>query len=99
METNATEIPIDMEFCSSESEMGIDIDKNEILKDCIEMKTEFTTNLALFYLKLQSKYLISEFKIQEIIAEFVSIHDFGQSIMKNTLLKKLQTVGLSMDQA
>ena len=78
--------------------MNTEVEK-EIARDCETMKTEFTTNIALFYLKLQAKYLLAESKIQEIVDEFVSIHNFGQSLMKDTLFEKLQTVGLSVEQS
>jgi hypothetical protein len=50
-----------------------------------DLKTLFTQNLALMYLKLQTKYLIPVSTIDMIIKDFKDIHKIGQTHIKNTL--------------
>ncbi|KAK6173875.1 hypothetical protein SNE40_017254 [Patella caerulea] len=60
-----------------------------------ETQENYLKNLALFYLKLQSKYLMPASLIQNIITEIQQLHDMNQLIVKNKLFETLQNLDLS----
>lgn len=51
--------------------------------------SQFMRNLALFYLKLQAKFLLPASTIQTIVEEMGSIHNLGLSIGLKTLSERL----------
>ena len=55
--------------------------------------------MALFYLKLQAKYIIPASTIQMIIEEFQTVHDQGQNVLHAKLLSRLGDLDIDMDNA
>ncbi|KAL2083090.1 hypothetical protein ACEWY4_020863 [Coilia grayii] len=58
-------------------------------------ESQFFKNVALFYLKLQAKFLLPSSLIQTIIEDFQEIHDISQSHLLFKLKEKLMTLGIS----
>jgi len=74
-------------------------DETQDLNDCSLGLTEgeeylFEKNLALFYLKLQSKYLLPSSVIQDICQEFQSIHSLGFSYCIENLTSSLTDLNI-----
>jgi len=58
-------------------------------------KTQLLDNLALFYLRLQSKYLLPATTIQIIVDEMQTVHDLDQALTFRHLAEKLISLGIS----
>ena len=71
---------------------GDDGDADELLSLPVTQETKdlYLRNLALFYLKLQSKYLLPASTIQHIMEELQDVHCLGQSFLRHQLILKLQ---------
>lgn len=55
----------------------------------------FLQNLALFYLKLQAKYLLPVSLIQRIVEDFQGVHDVNQSHLLSEMQKKLSALSVN----
>ena len=71
-------------FCIGTTSKEVTNNETQDFDDCSVGLTEeeeclFEKNLALFYLKLQSKYLLSSSVVQDICQEFQNIHSLGFS--------------------
>ena len=55
-----------------------------------DIETLYLRNRALFYLKLQPKFLLPSSTIQHIIEEFQEIHRLGQSYLCAQVITKLK---------
>ena len=60
-----------------------------------ETDSLFLKNLALFYLKLQGKYLLPSSTIQAIVSEFEECHEMSQNILIKTVCEKMVLYGIS----
>jgi hypothetical protein len=60
-------------------------------------QNEFFYSIALFYLKLQAKFLLPATTIQSIINEFQTVHEIGQKHVVGLLKKKLLALDVSAD--
>ena len=69
-----------------------DDDDDELLSLPVTQETKdlYLKNLALCYLKLQSKYLLPASTIQRIMEELQVVHCLGQSFLRHQLILKLQ---------
>ena len=65
--------------------------------DFCNIEQQYLRNLALFYLKLQSKLLLPVSTIQHIISGFEDVHSVGQTYVQSKLLRNLESVGVSKD--
>lgn len=67
-------------------------DDDELLSLPVTQETKdlYLKNLALCYLKLQSKYLLPASTIQHIMEELQDVHCLGQSFLRHQLILKLQ---------
>jgi hypothetical protein len=63
--------------------------------DTVENDNNYLRQLALFYLKLQGKYLLPVSTIQTIITEFEDCHDMSQIILTKKLCSKLESLEVS----
>jgi hypothetical protein len=68
-------------------EVGSDTDLTEEMEG---IEGLYLRNLALFYLKLQPKYLLPSSTIQHIIEEFQDVHRLGQSYLCDQVISKLK---------
>ena len=55
----------------------------------------FLQNLALFYLKLQAKYLLPVSIIQRIVEDFQGVHDVNQSHLLGEMQKNLSALSVN----
>lgn len=65
------------------------LDELEVLQETDNIEDLFVQNLLLFYLQLESKYLLPSSTVQHIVEEFHDIHCLGQTVMFQKLLSKL----------
>ncbi|CAM1294702.1 Uncharacterised protein g1088 [Pycnogonum litorale] len=65
------------------------MDDFEALGETNELEELYLKNMALFYLKLESKYIIPASTIQNIVEQLQDVHCLGQSIMCQKLLVRL----------
>lgn len=82
----------------SQDNSEIDIGINDFEYDESEAnETNFLYKLAMFYLKLQGKYLLPSSTIQALIEEFEECHDISQFFLNNKICKKLELLGVSAE--
>ena len=75
-------------------------DENDDASEDIELmdsneQNEFLTSIALFYLKLQAKFLLPASTVQDILEEFQNVHDIGQKHMCAWLKGQLRSSNIS----
>ena len=66
----------------------LDDDDDELLSRLVtqDTKDQYLKNLALSYLRLQSKYLLPASTIQHIMEEWQDVHCLGQSFLRHQLI-------------
>lgn len=74
----------------SEVDLGLDC----TLEGTVLDQSQFLSNLALFYLKMQAKMLLPASTIQTIIEEFQEVHSSGMKCVLSKLHEKLSTLKL-----
>ncbi|XP_071810939.1 uncharacterized protein [Apostichopus japonicus] len=65
------------------------LDELEVLQETDNVEDLFVQNLLLFYLQLESKYLLPSSTVQHIVEQFNDIHSLGQTVIFQKLLSKL----------
>ena len=71
-----------------------DVDDDQELLTSVD-QDQYLNSLALFYLKLQAKFLLPSSVIQNIIEEFQKIHQIGQGHLLSKLQEKLTALGVA----
>jgi hypothetical protein len=81
----------------SSSSIACDADAHEEDDDTSSAlyESQYIDNLALFYLKLQAKFLLPGSTIQSIVDEIQNIHDLDQTLQYKRLSQKLSVFGIS----
>lgn len=82
-------------FTDDHSQIETKFDDHEESTD--NLQDIFINSLALFYLKLQVRYILPASTIQMIIEEFQTVHDQGQKVHHAKRLGKLCDLGVEMD--
>lgn len=83
-----------------DSDMQIDdpgqltCEQSEVCPEAVE-ENQFFRNLAMFYLKLQAKFLLPASVIQTIIEDYQQMHDLSQSDLLFKLKEKLVNLGIA----
>jgi hypothetical protein len=86
-------------FMNCENVEAVDDDEFDLNESCDDISEHFKRNLALFYLKLQSKLLLPASVIQLIVEEFTSFHAMNQEYLFSQAKQQLILLGLCDESA